>query len=88
MIKCYQECANTLGNLSGSTEQWHKTFTDVKLFLKKREEARKIHDHNDEKMEKLIEEKYKKMQNNQEETEEEIQKFDRVSISQIKYYYI
>ena len=88
MIKCYQECANTLGNLSGSTEQWHKTFTDVKLFLKKREEARKIHDHYDEKMEKLIEEKYKKMQNNQEETEEEIQKFDRVSISQIKYYYI
>jgi hypothetical protein len=31
-------------------------------------------------MEKLIEEKHKKMENNQEETNEEIQKYDRVSI--------
>ena len=30
-------------------------------------------------MEKLIEEKHKKMENHEEETEEEIQKFDRVS---------
>ena len=77
MIKCYDECSAILGKLSGSTEEWHKTFSDVKLNLKKREEARKIHDHYDEKMEKLIEEKHKKMENNEEETEEEIQKFDR-----------
>ena len=32
-------------------------------------------------MENLINEKYKKMQNNQEETDDEIQKFDRVSIN-------
>ena len=44
------------------------------------EETRKIHDHYEEKMEKLIEEKHKKMENNQEETNEEIQKYDRVSI--------
>ena len=79
MINCYQECANILGKLTGSTEEWHKTFSEVKLNLKKREEARKIHDHYDEKMEKLIEEKHKKMENHEEETEEEIQKFDRVS---------
>jgi hypothetical protein len=77
MIKCYDECSAILGKLSGSTEEWHKTFSDVKQNLKKREEARKIHDHYDEKMEKLIEEKHKKMENNEEETEEEIQKFDR-----------
>ena len=77
MIKCYDECATILGKLSGSTEEWHKTFNDVKINLKKREEARKIHDHYDEKLEKLIEEKHKKMENNQEETEEEILKFDR-----------
>ena len=54
MIKCYDECSAILGKLSGSTEEWHKTFNDVKLNLKKREEARKIHDHYDEKLEKLI----------------------------------
>jgi len=32
-------------------------------------------------MEGLINEKYKKMQNNQEETNDKIQKFDRVSIN-------
>ena len=78
MIKCYQECSDILGKLTGSTEEWHKTFSELKIFLKKREEARKIHDHYDEKMEKLIEEKHKKMENHEEETEEEIQKFDRV----------
>jgi non-homologous end joining protein Ku len=80
MINCYQECSNILGKLTGSTEEWHKTFNEVKSNLKKREEARKIHDHYEEKMEKLIEEKHKKMENNQEETNEEIQKYDRVSI--------
>ena len=34
-------------------------------------------------MEKLINDKYKKMQNNEEETDEEIQKFDRVSKNNI-----
>ena len=86
MIKCYDECSAILGKLSGSTEEWHKTFNDVKINLKKREEARKIHDHYDEKMEKLIEEKHKKMENNQEETEEEIQKFDRVRIYSYNLY--
>ena len=79
MINCYQDCSNVLGNLSGATSEWQKIFSEVKTNLKKREEARKVHDHYDQKMEELINEKYKKMQNNQEETEEEIQKFDRVS---------
>lgn len=79
MINCYQDCSNVLGNLSGATSEWQKIFSEVKINLKKREEARKVHDHYDQKMEELINEKYKKMQNNQEETEEEIQKFDRVS---------
>ena len=79
MINCYQECSTALGNLSGATSEWHKIFTEVKTNLKKREEARKIHDHYDQKMENLINNKYKKMQNKEEETEEEIKKFDRVS---------
>jgi hypothetical protein len=79
MINCYQECSNTLGNLSGATSEWQKIFGEVKENLKKREEARKVHDHYDQKMEGLINEKYKKKENNQEETDEEIQKFDRVS---------
>jgi chromosome segregation ATPase len=86
MINCYQECSNILGKLTGSTEEWHKTFNEVKSNLKKREEARKIHDHYEEKMEKLIEEKHKKMENNQEETNEEIQKYDRVSIIYAIYF--
>ena len=83
MINCYQECSNTLGNLSAATSEWQKIFSEVKQNLKKREEARKVHDHYDEKMENLINDKYKKMQNKEEETEEEIQKFDRVSINNI-----
>ena len=79
MINCYQECSNVLGNLTGATAEWQKIFAEVKANLKKREEARKIHDHYDQKMENLINNKYKKMQNKEEETEEEIQKFDRVS---------
>jgi hypothetical protein len=81
MINCYQECSNTLSNLSGTTSEWQKIFAEVKTNLKKREEARKVHDHYDEKMEKLINEKHKKMENKEEETDEEIQKFDRVSTS-------
>ena len=81
MINCYQECSNTLSNLSGTTSEWQKIFAEVKANLKKREEARKVHDHYDEKMEKLINEKHKKMENKEEETDEEIQKFDRVSTS-------
>ena len=83
MIDCYQECSNILGNLSTATSEWQKIFSEVKQNLKKREEARKVHDHYDEKMENLINDKYKKMQNKEEETEEEIQKFDRVSINNI-----
>ena len=79
MINCYQECSNILGNLSGATSEWQKIFGEVKANLKKREEARKVHDHYDQKMENLINEKYKKKESNQEETDEEIQKFDRVS---------
>jgi hypothetical protein len=79
MINCYQEYSNTLGNLSGATSEWQKIFGEVKANLKKREETRKVHDHYDQKMESLINEKYKKKESNQEETDEEIQKFDRVS---------
>ncbi len=83
MINCYQECSNILGNLSGATSEWQKIFGEVKTNLKKREEARKVHDHYDEKIEKLIKEKHKKMENKEEETDEEIQKFDRVRIKNI-----
>ena len=38
-------------------------------------------------MEKLIEEKHKKMENHEEETEEEIQKFDRVSKIKFNFLY-
>ena len=79
MINCYQECSNILGNLSGATKKKKKIFGEVKANLKKREEARKVHDHYDQKMENLVNEKYKKKESNQEETDEEIQKFDRVS---------
>ena len=92
MINCYQECSNILGNLSGATSEWQKIFAEVKQNLKKREEARKVHDHYDQKMEGLINDKYKKMKNNEEETEEEIQKFkykravnDYVNISSYTY---
>ena len=54
MINCYQECSNTLSNLSGATSEWQKIFAEVKANLKKREEARKVHDHYDEKMEKIL----------------------------------
>ena len=79
MISTYQECSNILGNLISTTDEWQKLFAEAKVNLKKREEARKVHDHYEQKLEDLIKEKHRKLENNQEETEEEIQKFERVS---------
>ena len=86
MIQCYQNCAQTLGNLTAATAEWSKLFAEVKSMTKQREEARKVHDHYEEKMEELIKAKYEKNKSGQQESNEEIQKFDRVR--KILYYII
>ena len=82
MINCYQECSNTLSNLSSATSEWQKIFAEVKANLKKEKNLEKYMITMMKKW-KLINDKYKKMQNNEKETDEEIQKFDRVSKNNI-----
>ena len=78
MLQCYTNCSQTLGNLTAATSEWAKLFSEVKTMTKKREEARKVHDHYEEKMEELLKIRYDKNKNGQTESNDEIQKFDRV----------
>lgn len=87
MIEKYQSCSQVLGGLSIASTEWNKIFTEVKDCIKKREEARKIHDHYDKKMEGLVQERNEKLDKNQNETNEEIKKFDRVSFNRFYIYF-
>ena len=73
----YNICSETLKNIQIKNVEWDKIFNDVQNGLQKREEARKIYDHYDEKMEKLVKERNEKLQKKIDENIKDIEKFER-----------
>ena len=73
----YNICSETLKNIQIKNVEWDKIFNDVQNGLQKREEARKIYDHYDEKMEKLVKERNEKLAKKIQEDEKDIAKFNR-----------
>lgn len=59
-------------------QDWNKYYDDINNLYKQRENLRRIHDHYDEKLEKIIKVRDEKAFKRQNETEKEIIKFDRV----------
>ncbi len=73
----YLNCCNALKTLQISNQEWDNLFNEVKSALQKREESRKIYDHYDEKMEKLVKDRNEKLQKRIEENPKDIEKFER-----------
>ena len=75
--KSYLSCCEVLQNCQILNSEWDKLFNDVKENINKREEARKIYDHYDEKMEILVKERNEKLAKKENEDINDIEKFDR-----------
>jgi hypothetical protein len=75
--KSYLSCCEVLQNCQILNSEWDKLFNDVKENINKREEARKVYDHYDEKMEELVKERNEKLAKKESEKIEDIEKFDR-----------
>ena len=75
--KAYLSCCEVLQNCQVLNSEWDKLFNEVKQNMTKREEARQIYDHYDEKMEKLVKERNEKLAKKIQEDEKDIAKFNR-----------
>lgn len=59
---------------------WGKSLDDINALHKQREDLRKIYDHYDEKMEKMVKERFEKANKKIPETSTEEKKFERVKL--------
>jgi hypothetical protein len=75
----YDSMADTIGILANKTTEWDKIFEDSKINVALREQNRRIYDHYDEKLEKLVRIKNDKINRNIPETAIEIEMFNRVN---------
>ena len=75
--KAYLSCCEVLQNCQVLNSEWDKLFNEVKQNMTKREEARQVYDHYDEKMEKLVKERNEKLAKKEQEDIKDIEKFDR-----------
>ena len=64
----YNKLCNSLKNINTINDQWNILFKDANESLSKREEARSVYDHYDEKMEELVKSRFGKMKSGQTET--------------------
>ena len=74
-------CENIIKIENGNLE-WNKKFTEVQNSLNNREETRKVYDHYDEKMEKLVKDRNNKLSKGENEHIKDIEKFER---NEVKY---
>ena len=73
----YLNCCAVLKNIQIKNQEWDNLYNEVRSAMEKREESRKIYDHYDEKMEKLVKERNEKLQKRIEENSKDIEKFER-----------
>lgn len=81
--RLYDILAEVIGNLSTQTAQWDKYFFEAKENITRREEYRRVYDHYDEKLEKLVFNRNEKFNKGIEENQKELDLFERV----FKYIY-
>jgi len=77
--RLYDCLAEFISILANQTVEWDRIFEDSKKNVALREQFRMTYDHYDEKLEKLVKARNDKAQRNQNETQKEIEKFDRVN---------
>ena len=65
-------------NLGEEIQNWGESLTDINDLHKQRENLRKIYDHYDQKMEKIVKHRFEKANKQMPETTTEESKFDRV----------
>ena len=98
--KAYVTCKEKIEKIGMDIACWDAAFQEVENNLKQREENRKVYDHYDEKMSKMVKERNEKFAKGRAETEKEIESFERneekfknaatefISISNNTYYKI
>jgi hypothetical protein len=73
----YLNLCENITKIENGNLEWKKKFTEVQNSLINREETRKVYDHYDEKMEKLVKERNNKLSKGENEDIKDIEKFDR-----------
>ena len=73
----YSNCQTLIVKLAADTAKWDASFGEVEALIKKRAEARKIYDHYDEKMEKLVKERNEKLAKGRKESVKDCELFER-----------
>lgn len=76
----YVSCAESINSMSQFANEWDKLHNEVNQLLHQREESRQVYDHYDEKMEKLVRNRNDKLARHHNESQKEIDKFERVTI--------
>ena len=74
--KIYIEFTENLKKVTDETLKWDKPFKDLDQELKKQVEFRKVYDHYDEKMEKLVKERSKNFLKGNKETLKDVENFE------------
>lgn len=78
LIKIHEKFNTSVSQLISRTSEWDQIFSRIKNSFNDRENKRKIFDHYDEKMEKLIKNKAEKIQKNIPENKKDIELYERV----------
>jgi hypothetical protein len=76
----YDNLVVAVTNLAKQTAEWDKLFDEAKKNIQQREQMRSLYDHYDEKLEKLVKNRNEKFARGLQETEKEIERFERVII--------
>jgi hypothetical protein len=78
MVKYADEFNARLVKLYSETNRWNNVFNELKSRMCKREEARKIYDHYEEKMDKISKQRSEKLRKGAQETPKELDFYKRV----------
>jgi len=76
--RLYDNMVEQIRELAASTATWDKYFEDARSNILTRDNYRRTYDHYDEKMEKLVRIRNEKLYKGIQETQKEIEQFDRV----------
>jgi len=77
--RLYDIMAEQIKNISITTLQWDRYFEEARANLTTRDNFRRTYDHYDEKMEKLVRTRNEKLYKGIQESQKEMEKFDRVN---------
>lgn len=76
--KQYDDMLNKVQEIDKTASQWDGLYLEVKKSINQRNELRTIYDHYDAKFEELVIERNQKISDNKKESQQDLQKFERV----------